>query len=35
MAKELVRAEDILKVMLEEQTQHEKQLVQVQAKLIF
>ena len=33
--KELVRAEDILKVMLEEQTHHEKQLVQVQAKLIF
>ena len=33
--KELVRAEDTLRVMLEEQIQHEKQLVQVQAKLIF
>jgi hypothetical protein len=34
-AQELAEAEDNLKVMLEEQTQHEKQLVQVQAKLIF
>ncbi len=33
--KELGRAEDILRLMLEEQIQHEKQLVQVQAKLIF
>lgn len=32
---ELEQAEDILKAMLEQQTQHEKQLVQVQAKLIF
>ncbi len=33
--KELGRAEEILRLMLEEQIQHEKQLVQVQAKLIF
>lgn len=32
---ELEQAEDILKAMLEQQTQHERQLVQVQAKLIF
>jgi hypothetical protein len=32
---ELELAECILKAMLEQQTQHERQLVQVQAKLIF
>jgi hypothetical protein len=32
---ELEQAEGILKAMLEQQTQHERQLVQVQAKLIF
>jgi hypothetical protein len=32
---ELEQAEDLLKVMLDEQTQHEQQLVRVQAKLIF
>ncbi len=32
---ELEQAEGLLKAMLEEQTQHEQQLVRVQAKLIF
>jgi hypothetical protein len=32
---ELEQAEDLLKAMLEEQNQHEQQLVRVQAKLIF
>jgi hypothetical protein len=32
---ELEQAEDVLKVMLDEQTQHEKELVRVQARLIF
>jgi hypothetical protein len=32
---ELEQAEGLLKVMLDEQTQHEQQLVRVQAKLIF
>jgi hypothetical protein len=32
---ELEQAEDLLKTMLDEQTQHEQQLVRVQAKLIF
>lgn len=31
----LEQAEDLLKAMVENQTQHEKQLVKVQAKLIF
>jgi hypothetical protein len=32
---DLEQAEDLLKTMLEDQTQHEQQLVRVQAKLIF
>ena len=32
---ELEQAEHLLKTMLEDQTQHEQQLVRVQAKLIF
>jgi hypothetical protein len=31
----LEQAEDLLKAMVEDQTQHEQQLVKVQAKLIF
>ena len=32
---DLEQAEDLLKTMLDDQTQHEQQLVRVQAKLIF